>query len=115
MVRFLSLSTGGEDGEAPAVRARRRRRRPPNRARGPPPLAGDAPALTRLPPGQRAVLVLAKFEGLAAKEIAATLGITEGAVESRLVRAMRTLQRAQEAQGHGFLAQGGRMERRERS
>jgi RNA polymerase sigma-70 factor (ECF subfamily) len=48
-------------------------------------------AIDRLPPGQRAVLILAKFEGLSYREIAATLGVTEGAVESRLVRAMRRL------------------------
>lgn len=48
-------------------------------------------ALDRLPTNQRAVVVLAKLEGLPYKQIAATLGITEGAVESRLVRAMRTL------------------------
>jgi RNA polymerase sigma-70 factor (ECF subfamily) len=52
-------------------------------------------AIDTLPASQRAVLVLAKFEGLAYKEIAATLGITEGAVESRLVRAMRRLEAAQ--------------------
>jgi RNA polymerase sigma-70 factor (ECF subfamily) len=50
-------------------------------------------AIAALPPGQRAVLVLARFEGLAYKEIAETLGITLGAVESRLVRAMRALER----------------------
>jgi RNA polymerase sigma factor (sigma-70 family) len=52
-------------------------------------------AIAALPPSQRAVLVLARFEGLSQKEIAAALGITEGAVESRLVRALRRL-RAQE-------------------
>ena len=45
-----------------------------------------------LPPGQRAVLVLAKLEGLSYREIARNLGITEGAVESRLFRAMRRLE-----------------------
>jgi len=54
-------------------------------------------AIDALPENQRSVLILAKFEGLAQKEIAATLGITEGAVESRLVRAMRRLAAAQEA------------------
>jgi RNA polymerase sigma-70 factor (ECF subfamily) len=47
--------------------------------------------LDRLPENQRVVVVLAKFEGLSGREIAETLGITEGAVESRLVRAMRRL------------------------
>lgn len=51
-------------------------------------------AIDALPATQRAVLLLAKFEGFSQREIAATLGITEGAVESRLVRAMRTLTRS---------------------
>jgi DNA-directed RNA polymerase specialized sigma24 family protein len=38
-------------------------------------------------------LVLARFEGLSYKEIALQLGITVGAVESRLFRAMRTLEK----------------------
>lgn len=54
-------------------------------------------AIDALPPNQRAVLVLAKFEGLAYKEIAEVLEITMGAVESRLFRAMRRLEMAQEA------------------
>ncbi|HXT49503.1 MAG TPA: sigma-70 family RNA polymerase sigma factor [Thermoanaerobaculia bacterium] len=54
-------------------------------------------AIADLPPSQRAVLVLARFEELSYKEIAETLGITLGAVESRLFRAMRALERAQEA------------------
>lgn len=53
-------------------------------------------AIQRLPPGQRAVLLLARFEGLSYREIAEVLGVTEGAVESRLVRAMRKLLRTQE-------------------
>ncbi|HEV8631206.1 MAG TPA: sigma-70 family RNA polymerase sigma factor [Thermoanaerobaculia bacterium] len=53
-------------------------------------------AIGALPPSQRAVLVLARFEELSYKEIADTLGITLGAVESRLFRAMRALERAQE-------------------
>lgn len=49
--------------------------------------------LDELPVSQRAVLVLARFEGLSYKEIALQLGITVGAVESRLFRAMRTLEK----------------------
>lgn len=49
--------------------------------------------IDKLPAGQRAVLVLAKFEGLSYREIAETLDITEGAVESRLFRAMQRLNR----------------------
>ena len=53
-------------------------------------------AIDRLPAGQRVVLVLAKLERLSQREIAAALGLSEGAVESRLVRAMRRLAAAQE-------------------
>ncbi|MEO1367801.1 MAG: RNA polymerase sigma factor, partial [Acidobacteriota bacterium] len=49
-------------------------------------------AVEALPANQRAVLVLAKFEGLSYREIAETLEITPGAVESRLFRAMRRLE-----------------------
>ncbi len=52
--------------------------------------------IDRLPAGQRAVLILAKFEGLSYRRIAEVLEITEGAVESRLFRAMQTLKKAQE-------------------
>jgi RNA polymerase sigma-70 factor (ECF subfamily) len=55
-------------------------------------------AIDALPAGQRAVLVLARFEGMSGREIAETLGISEGAVESRLVRAMRRLAAAQGAE-----------------
>lgn len=58
-------------------------------------------AIRALPASQRAVLVLVRFEGMSYRDAAETLGITEGAVESRLVRAMRRLsaarQRATEA------------------
>jgi RNA polymerase sigma-70 factor (ECF subfamily) len=54
-------------------------------------------AIERLPENQRTVLVLVRFEGLSYKQTAAVLGITEGAVESRLVRAMRRLEAAQES------------------
>ena len=52
--------------------------------------------IDRLPSSQRAVLILAKFEGLSYRQIAEVLDITESAVESRLFRAMRRLQQAQE-------------------
>ncbi len=50
-------------------------------------------AIARLPANQRAVLVLARFEGLSNPQIAELLETTVGAVESRLVRALRNLQR----------------------
>lgn len=64
-------------------------------------------AIDGLPENQRAVLLLSRFEGLSQREIAETLGITEGAVESRLVRAMRRLNRleAQET-SHGLVSRG---------
>lgn len=52
-----------------------------------------------LPAGQQTVLVLAKFEGLSYREIAEVMQITESAVESRLFRAMRRLNEAQEKDG----------------
>lgn len=51
-------------------------------------------ALDRLPESQRAVVVLAKFEGLSYREIAAVLGVTPASVASRLFRAMRQLEKA---------------------
>jgi RNA polymerase sigma-70 factor (ECF subfamily) len=53
--------------------------------------------IAHLPASQRAVLVLARFEGLSYRQIAEALGITEGAVESRLFRAMRHIEAAQES------------------
>jgi len=53
-------------------------------------------AIAALPENQRAVLILTRFEGLSYRQIAEVLGITEGAVESRLFRAMRRLQATQE-------------------
>jgi RNA polymerase sigma-70 factor (ECF subfamily) len=93
LVQFVRLAApAGEEGEAPPFD-------PPDAA--PDPAAALAArrrwqatraAIARLPPGQRAVVVLVRFEGLSYRETAAALGITEGAVESRLVRAMRRLE-----------------------
>ncbi len=63
-------------------------------------------SIGKLPEGQRMVLVLAKFEGLSYRDIAATLGITEGAVESRLFRAMRNLMKAQESRPPSVAGKG---------
>jgi RNA polymerase sigma-70 factor (ECF subfamily) len=98
VLHFFSLAAdAGEDGEergfepvdgAPdalaTLEARRR-------------WAATRQVIDALPAGQRTVLMLAKFEGLSYREIARALGITEGAVESRLVRAMRRLTAAQES------------------
>ena len=100
LVRMLSLSPAAGDEDAMAEPAEER----PGAERE---LAArerwqvTRRAIAGLPPSQRAVLVLARFEGLSYREIADTLGITLGAVESRLVRAMRTLSRAAGAQETG--------------
>lgn len=49
--------------------------------------------LDELPPEQRAALVLCSIEGLTNAEAAVVLGVSEGAVEQRLVRARATLRR----------------------
>jgi RNA polymerase sigma factor (sigma-70 family) len=54
-------------------------------------------AIAQLPENQRAVLVLARFEGLSYRQIAEILEISESAVESRLFRAMRNLAKAQDS------------------
>lgn len=94
LARFFSfgeLGQPGEDGEeheldppddAPDAEARLQTRERWRRTRQ---------AIDALPENQRTVLILAKFQGLSQREIARVLEITEGAVESRLVRAMRTL------------------------
>jgi RNA polymerase sigma-70 factor, ECF subfamily len=93
LVRFLGLG-GGEEGvlvdppdEAPGPAAALEARRRWQEVRS---------AIARLPANQRSVLVLVRLEGLSYRETAEVLGITEGAVESRLVRAMRRLAAAQE-------------------
>lgn len=96
IARFLRW-TDPEEGNAPAFD-------PPDRAADPAAALearrrwqATRRAIGKLPEGQRVVLILARFEGLPYKEIAEVLGITEGAVESRLVRAIRRLEAAQES------------------
>ena len=50
-------------------------------------------AIDTLPANQKSVLILAKFEGLSYREISEVLEISFGAVESRLFRAMRNLEK----------------------
>ncbi len=96
LVRFFSLTRAPD--EEPAVHAE------PISEAADPAMAAETRqrwratrrAIDQLPVGQRAVLVLAKFEGLSYKQIAEALAITPGAVESRLFRAMRNLEAAQE-------------------
>lgn len=97
LVRFLRLDSPAEEG-SPAFD-------PPDRAADPAATLearrrwqATREAIGKLPENQRAVLVLVRFEGLSYKQAAEVLEITEGAVESRLVRAMRRLEAAQEAE-----------------
>lgn len=112
IVRFLPFAQG-DDPEDPVAE-------PADEAPGPEEVLASRrrwratrEAIDSLPLSQRSVLVLAKLEGLSYKEIAETLGISLGAVESRLFRAMRTLeQRAQETRAAGVTPRGGRDDRR---
>lgn len=52
--------------------------------------------LQALPPDQRAALVLQSMEGLNNTEIAKIMGVSEGAVEQRLVRARASLRQKRE-------------------
>lgn len=52
--------------------------------------------LAALPPEQRAALVLQSMEGLNNAEIAQVMGVSEGAVEQRLVRARAALRQKRE-------------------
>lgn len=112
VVRFLSLGSVGSGVDGPNGEPD-----PPgpSEPRGPAALSltdrGPAPdealearrrwattrrAIDRLPASQRAVVVLARFEGLSYDEIAEVLEISAGAVASRLFRAMRQLEKALE-------------------
>jgi RNA polymerase sigma-70 factor (ECF subfamily) len=99
LVRFLRFEAGPEEADAPAFD-------PPDSGADPA-VALEArqrwqatrKAIAKLPDNQRAVLILARFEGLSYRQIAEVLGITEGAVESRLVRAMRRIEAVQPGEG----------------
>src|SRR5256714_4548926 len=54
-------------------------------------LAGLADALAQLPPNQQRAILLREWQGLSYREIAQQLGLTEGAVETLLFRARRSL------------------------
>ena len=96
VVRFIRLGEGAGEGEAPPRAPADRRAGPEAELLARRRWRATRRAIERLPPGQRAVLVLVRFEELSYREAAAVLGITEGAVESRLVRAMRRLEAAQD-------------------
>jgi RNA polymerase sigma-70 factor (ECF subfamily) len=56
-------------------------------------LAGLADALAELPPNQQRAILLREWQGLSYREIAEQLDLTEGAVETLLFRARRSLAR----------------------
>src|SRR2546421_1036371 len=56
-------------------------------------LAGIADALAELPPNQQRAILLREWQGLSYKEIAEQLALSEGAVETLLFRARRSLAR----------------------
>lgn len=90
VVRFLPLSppdSAAAERWEPADAAPGPERRLEDRRRW----LATRSAIEQLAPNQRAVLVLARFEGLPYKEIAELLGISVGAVEGRLFRALRRL------------------------
>ena len=96
LVRFLRWESPAEDADKAPFD-------PPDTAPGPAAALesrlrwqSTRRAIAALPDNQRAVLVLARFEGLSYKQIAEVLEISEGAVESRLFRAMRRIEGAQE-------------------
>jgi RNA polymerase sigma-70 factor (ECF subfamily) len=62
----------------------------------------------RLPPDQRAILVLRHYLGLTPAEIATTLGIPEGTARSRLHYAHRAMRAALEAAERSVVLAGGR-------
>jgi RNA polymerase sigma-70 factor (ECF subfamily) len=62
----------------------------------------------RLPPEQRAILVMHHYLGQAPGEIAATLGMPPGTVRSRLHYAHRAMRAALEADARSVLVAGGR-------
>jgi RNA polymerase sigma-70 factor (ECF subfamily) len=98
LVRFLRWEEPGED-EAPAFDPADEGMDPESALLARRRWAATRQAIARLPQNQRAVVVLVRFEGMSYRAAAEVLGITEGAVESRLFRAMRRLEGAQELGG----------------
>ena len=105
IVRFLSLSTLAGEQSAP-LQPVDLSPRPDETVQSKQRWQATERAIAELPENQRQVLLLAKFEGLSYRHIAETLGITEGAVESRLFRAMRNLDKAQDKAPSGVSQTG---------
>lgn len=55
--------------------------------------------LGALPPDQRAAVVLKELEGLTSAEVGLALGVSEGAIEQRLLRARATMKRRMKDEG----------------
>ena len=97
LVRFLRLDAPGDE-DSPTFDPLDRAADPASNLEARRRWQATRQAIGKLPENQRSVLVLVRFEGLSYRQVAEVLGITEGAVESRLVRAMRRLEAAQEAE-----------------
>jgi len=93
IVRFVSL-VRKQDGELDEIDAVDGRADPERAAQARARWRQTRRCIDGLPANQRAVLVLARFEGLSYRQIAEVLEISEGAVESRLFRAMTHLRKA---------------------
>lgn len=87
--RIVSYEPLAEDWDAPADEAG-----PQQRLQARQGLAALDAALARLPADQREIVLLREVEGLSYDELAATLGIDEGTVKSRLARARAALAQA---------------------
>jgi RNA polymerase sigma-70 factor (ECF subfamily) len=94
ILRWVPFVSEGEDGEDRVFEPIAETADPDQQWAARRELAAVRRAVSHLPPNQRVVLALVRFEGMSYRQAAETLGITEGAVESRLVRAMRRLQAA---------------------
>ena len=104
LVRFLRFETDPEELDAPAFDPPDARPDPISALESRRRWQSTRKAIAKLPDNQRAVLILVRFEGLSYRQTAEVLGITEGAVESRLFRAMRRIEAdrdREDAQGRG--------------
>jgi RNA polymerase sigma factor (sigma-70 family) len=64
-------------------------------------------ALRRVPPGQRAVLVLRFFEQLSVEEVAEVIGRSPGTVKSQTARGLATLRSVLSTQDAQFIVEEG--------
>ncbi len=94
IAQFLPLvARSGDEGEAVDLDPVDEAPSPHERARARERWQATRSSLRSLPGNQLAVVVLVRFEGLSYKETAEVLGVSVGAVESRLFRAMRRLEK----------------------